>query len=142
MHHALAWLIFVGAACLEVGGDAIVRKGLRGGGAALVVVGAVLLGLYRDTAVFAYVPRAEGWGLPPVEALHAGTRVVASTTTPSVAKNDLVIAVDPLDVTSIAEGLTAALHESDDELSRFARRQSVAELTWRNVALDHMAAWQ
>jgi glycosyltransferase involved in cell wall biosynthesis len=103
---------------------------------------AMLLGLYRDAAVFAYVPRAEGWGLPPVEALQAGTRVVASTTTPSVAKNDLVVAVDPLDVTSITEGLAAAVHDSDDERSRSARRQSVAELTWRNVALDHLAAWQ
>jgi hypothetical protein len=26
----LAWLIFIGAAILEVGGDAIIRKGLRG----------------------------------------------------------------------------------------------------------------
>jgi len=40
-----------------------------------------LKGLYRDATVFAYVAVAEGWGLPPVEALHAGTRVVASTTT-------------------------------------------------------------
>jgi small multidrug resistance family-3 protein len=46
MQHALAWLIFIGASCLEVGGDAIVRKGLRGGGVALVLIGAVLLGLY------------------------------------------------------------------------------------------------
>src|ERR1700683_251383 len=46
MHPAFVWLIFVGAACLEVGGDAVVRKGLRGGGATLVVLGAVLLGLY------------------------------------------------------------------------------------------------
>ena len=37
--------------------------------------------------VVAYVPRAEGWGLPPVEALHEGARVVASVTTPSVADN-------------------------------------------------------
>ena len=26
----LAWLIFIGAAVFEVGGDAVVRKGLRG----------------------------------------------------------------------------------------------------------------
>jgi glycosyltransferase involved in cell wall biosynthesis len=103
---------------------------------------ATLLGLYRDAAVFAYVPRAEGWGLPPVEALHVGTRVVASSTTPSVAKNELVVVVDPLDVTSIAEGLATAVHENNDEIGRSARRQSVADLTWRNVALDHLAAWQ
>jgi glycosyltransferase involved in cell wall biosynthesis len=103
---------------------------------------AMLLGLYRDAAVFAYVPRAEGWGLPPVEALHAGTRVIASTTTPSVANNELVTLVDPLDVSSIADGLVAALSRSNDEGSRAARRRSVSDLTWRNVALDHLAAWQ
>ncbi|MGB8197680.1 MAG: glycosyltransferase [Acidimicrobiales bacterium] len=103
---------------------------------------ATLLGLYRDAAVFAYVPRAEGWGLPPVEALYAGARVVVSSTTPSVATNEHVIEVDPLDVTAITEGLIAALGEGTDDTSRAARRQSVADLTWRNVALDHLAAWQ
>jgi len=103
---------------------------------------AMLLGLYRDATVFAYVPRAEGWGLPPVEALHAGTRVVASMTTPSVASNSLVTLVDPLDVSSIADGLVAALSGEFDEASRHARRNSVSDLTWRNVALDHLAAWQ
>jgi len=101
-----------------------------------------LLGLYRDATVFAYVPLAEGWGLPPVEALNVGTRVVASASTPSVAANALVIRVDPLDVESIAEGLIAALRLGDDDESQAARRRSVADLTWRNVALDHLAAWQ
>ncbi|HUZ42632.1 MAG TPA: glycosyltransferase [Acidimicrobiales bacterium] len=103
---------------------------------------AMLLGLYRDATVFAYVPRAEGWGLPPVEALHAGTRVVASTTTPSVANNELVTLVDPFDVSSIAEGLVAALSGGVDESNRSVRRESVSDLTWRNVALDHLAAWR
>jgi glycosyltransferase involved in cell wall biosynthesis len=101
-----------------------------------------LLGLYRDATVFAYVPLAEGWGLPPVEALQAGTRVVASVTTPSVAGNVLVERVDPLDVNAIAGGLVAAISQSLDDASRSARRHSVADLTWRNVALDHVAAWQ
>ncbi len=43
---ALAWLIFVVAATLEVGGDAVVRKGLRGAGLAVIVVGCVALGVY------------------------------------------------------------------------------------------------
>jgi glycosyltransferase involved in cell wall biosynthesis len=107
-----------------------------------VVERATLLGLYRDATVFAYVPRAEGWGLPPVEALHAGTRVVASSTTPSVCANDAVVLVDPLDVDSIAEGLLRALEQDGDEPGAAARRASVAELTWRNAALDHVAGWQ
>ncbi len=47
-----------------------------------VVLGEVsrslLKGLFRDATVVAYVPRAEGFGLPPVEALHQGARVVAA----------------------------------------------------------------
>jgi len=103
---------------------------------------AVLLGLYRDATVFAYVPRSEGWGLPPVEALHAGTRVVASSTTPSVLENDSVIRVDPLDVGSISAGLARALTLATDERARDERARSVAALTWRNAALDHLAAWR
>ena len=41
-----AWLIFIGAAMLEVGGDAVVRKGLRGGSLALILSGCALLGCY------------------------------------------------------------------------------------------------
>jgi glycosyltransferase involved in cell wall biosynthesis len=102
----------------------------------------ILNGLYRDATVVAYVPRAEGWGLPPVEALHAGSRVVASVTTPSVHDNDEVVRVDPLDVNAIAQGLLTALALGDDDASRSRRQASVADLTWRNVALDHLAAWR
>lgn len=107
-----------------------------------LVARSLLRGLYRDATVVAYVPRAEGWGLPPVEALHEGTRVVASATTPSVMNNDEVVIVDPLDVSDIAAGLTRALALSDDESARARRRASVSMLTWRNVALDHLAGWQ
>jgi small multidrug resistance family-3 protein len=42
----VAWLIFLAAALLEVGGDAIVRKGLRGGGVTLMALGFLMLGTY------------------------------------------------------------------------------------------------
>src|SRR5258708_3106463 len=42
----LPWLIFVVAALLEVGGDAIMRKGVRGGGLIFIVGGALILGCY------------------------------------------------------------------------------------------------
>ena len=41
-----AWLVFIAAAILEVGGDALIRKGLRGSGLALIVAGFVVLGCY------------------------------------------------------------------------------------------------
>ncbi len=42
----LAWLIFIGAAILEVGGDAVVRKGLRGSGLIAISLGVAMLGCY------------------------------------------------------------------------------------------------
>ena len=134
----------------ETGLGPLVVAGPAGWGAVdtadAVVVGvverSVLAGLYRDAAVVAYVPRAEGWGLPPVEALAHGAAVVASTATPSVADNDQVVRVDALDVDAITEGLTRALAMGTDPASRDARRASVASLTWRACALDHLAAWR
>ena len=42
----LAWLIFIGAAILEVGGDAVVRKGLRGNSLLIILTGCAMLGSY------------------------------------------------------------------------------------------------
>src|SRR5579885_121264 len=42
----LAWLLFFAAAVLEVGGDAAVRKGLRGSQSPFIVLGFVMLGCY------------------------------------------------------------------------------------------------
>ena len=41
-----AFAVFIGAAVLEVVGDALIRKGVRGGGLALAGLGIVLLGTY------------------------------------------------------------------------------------------------
>jgi glycosyltransferase involved in cell wall biosynthesis len=101
---------------------------------------ALLEGLYRDAAVVAYVPLAEGWGLPPVEALAAGTAVVASAPTPSVAGRPVELC-DPLDVASVADALVRAGRLGAHPASREHRRASVADLTWRQCALDHLAAW-
>ncbi|NVN89844.1 MAG: hypothetical protein HXX11_04505 [Desulfuromonadales bacterium] len=42
----LAWIVFVAAAILEVGGDAVIRKGLHSGTAWLIAVGFLTLGCY------------------------------------------------------------------------------------------------
>ncbi len=41
-----AWLVFFGAAILEVGGDAIVRRGLRGSGLLFILMDFAMLGCY------------------------------------------------------------------------------------------------
>ena len=42
----IAWMIFVGAAVLEVGGDALIRHGLRTQGSLLILLGFSVLGCY------------------------------------------------------------------------------------------------
>ena len=44
-----AWFVFVAAAILEVGGDAVIRSGLRGRGVAIVAVGCAMLAGYGLT---------------------------------------------------------------------------------------------
>ncbi len=42
----MAWFIFICAAILEVGGDAVVRRGLRGNNLMIIMTGFVVLGSY------------------------------------------------------------------------------------------------
>ncbi len=42
----LAWVVFIAAAILEVGGDAVVRRGLRGSGFIMIMLGFAMLGCY------------------------------------------------------------------------------------------------
>jgi small multidrug resistance family-3 protein len=43
---SVSWLVFIAAAVLEVGGDAVIRKGLRGSGLIIIMIGFVMLGCY------------------------------------------------------------------------------------------------
>ncbi len=73
----------------------------------------------------AYVSVFEGFGLPPLEAMARGTVVVASATT-AVAETagDGARLVDPLDVDSIAAGLTDVL--TDEEVRAQLRAAGAA----------------
>ena len=44
--NSVAWLVFIAAAVLEVGGDAVIRKGLRGAGLGMIALGFLVLGSY------------------------------------------------------------------------------------------------
>ena len=46
LHKGIEISIMVGSALLEVGGDALIRRGLRGGGLAMVMGGVLALGSY------------------------------------------------------------------------------------------------
>ena len=46
MMASTAWLVFIAAAILEVGGDAVVRKGLRGSSLIIILTGFAMVGCY------------------------------------------------------------------------------------------------
>jgi glycosyltransferase involved in cell wall biosynthesis len=102
---------------------------------------ATLAALYARATAFAYVPLMEGFGLPPVEAMHAGVPVVASDAVPSVA--DAALLVDPADVDAIAAALERVT--TDDGLRarlRQAGLRRAAQLTWAEAAKRHVALWE
>lgn len=69
MNNLAIWLIFVAAAVLEIGGDLLIRKGLRDQGIVLIVIGFVALGCYGlvvnlvkwDFSRLLGVPHGSGW---------------------------------------------------------------------------------
>jgi len=46
MNNLYSWFIFVVAALLEISGDAMIRKGLRGSGILFISIGFIILGSY------------------------------------------------------------------------------------------------
>ena len=112
-------------------------------GPGVVLAGSVsateLSGLYASARLLAYVPLIEGFGLPPVEAMAAGTPVVAS---PLPSTGGASREVDPNDTASIAAGLlSVATDESTrQELIRLGSARA-AELSWVSIARRHRDVW-
>ncbi|MGH9047434.1 MAG: glycosyltransferase family 4 protein, partial [Acidimicrobiales bacterium] len=107
---------------------------------------AALAGLYASAAAFVYVPLAEGFGLPPLEAMRAGAPVLASDAVPSVVEHDgeaPALLVDPTDPDAIAAALVAIT--SDGALVARLRRSGpifAGMRTWRSTAAGHLALWE
>lgn len=100
----------------------------------------VLAALYAKAELMAYVPLVEGFGLPPVEAMLAGTPVVASAV-PSVGSAAML--VDPED----HDGIAAALLSVSTDISVRERlvkdgRARAEKLTWRQCATHHVDLWR
>ena len=100
---------------------------------------AVLSALYRGARCLAYVPLLEGFGLPAVEAMAAGTPVVAS---PMPSTGAAALEVDPTDVDGMAAALVTA---ATDETARgelvAAGRERASSLSWRDAARRHVEVW-
>jgi glycosyltransferase involved in cell wall biosynthesis len=103
-----------------------------------------LAAAYSGCSVFVYPSLAEGFGLPPLEAMACGAPVVTSDTTslPETVGTAARL-VDPFDVGSIADGLVELL---TDEITRKAQTEAgftrAAEFSWDSVARHTLAVYR
>lgn len=90
--------------------------------------------LYAGAAVFAMPSLYEGFGLPCVEAMAAGTPVVASARAAlPEACGDAALLADPADPDGFANAVLLAAGRERERLQA-AGRQRAAELTWERTA--------
>jgi glycosyltransferase involved in cell wall biosynthesis len=89
--------------------------------------------LYADAACLALPSIHEGFGLPALEAMAAGTPVVAgrSGALPEVTGGKATL-VDPSDTIDITDGLEKAI--ASDSAHRAAARQHASLFTWEKTA--------
>ncbi len=91
---------------------------------------------YEAATVFAFPSLYEGFGLPPLEAMAAGTPVVTSNVSslPEVV-GDAAVVVNPDNVFDIARGLRDALLDEELRETLIARGyQQVKRFNWRTTA--------
>jgi glycosyltransferase involved in cell wall biosynthesis len=100
-----------------------------------------LPGLYREASVFAYPSLFEGFGLPVLEAMTAGSAVVTSnlSSLPEVG-GDAVRYVDPYDVDSIRTALEALLRDPSERGRLAAKgRERARRFSWDRTARETLA---
>ena len=91
---------------------------------------------YKKALCFVFVPLAEGFGLPVLEAMAFGTPVVASnvTSVPEVVE-DAALQINPYDVTEIADGIKSLLTNEKLRVSMINKGyQQAAKFNWTNTA--------
>lgn len=103
-----------------------------------------LAALYKIATIFAYPSLYEGFGLPIVEAMAAGTPVLTSNVTsmPEVA-GDAAVLVDPTSVDDIAEGLQRLMGDPllVDALIDKGKRRAKA-FSWDTAASQTLSVYQ
>ena len=97
-----------------------------------------LAGWYAQAAIFAFPSLDEGFGMPVLEAMAAGTPVVTSNRSalPEVA-GDAAILVDPEDIDALGQALRNLTEKCDlrDELSRRGKERA-RRFTWEKAVVE------
>lgn len=145
-----AWSLIRG----DVPGWSLVLAGARGWGPRLPETPGVVLpgwvgdetlpGLMAAAEIFCYPSLYEGFGLPPLEAMAAGTPVIAgrSGATAEVL-GDAAVLVDPLDAAALGEALGALVTGERRRRSLVLQgRARAADYTWEGTARATLEAYR
>jgi glycosyltransferase involved in cell wall biosynthesis len=103
-----------------------------------------LPGLLAAAELFCYPSLYEGFGLPPLEAMAAGTAtLVGNYPAAGEVLGDAALIVDGSDPSAIAEGLRKVATDGEAR-ARLARagRARAGRYTWEKTALDTLAAYE
>lgn len=100
--------------------------------------------LMRRAAVFVFPSRYEGFGLPPLEAMHLGTPTIVSNAgaLPEVC-GDAALSVRPDDAEGLAQAIDRLLKSPDERRALAEKgRARAARFTWKRTAEATLAAYE
>ncbi|MEN6546101.1 MAG: glycosyltransferase family 1 protein [Armatimonadia bacterium] len=103
-----------------------------------------MIGLLQGADAFVFISRAEGFGLPVLEAFAAGCPAIAAdaTSLPEVA-GEAALLVDPLDPQAVADAmLRLATEPALAEQLRDRGRARVQEFTWERTARETLEVYR
>lgn len=94
-----------------------------------------LIALYSKCASFVFVSLYEGFGIPPLEALSCGAKVVVSNTSslPEVV-GDIGITVDPSDQGAITEAVYKSINEDAGVEYQKKVKEHLKKYDWKNLS--------